>query len=256
MNADDAYVEPGECKKCLTAKLKQPTVDGGAGIDLKKYHGGGTWVARDGSKICKRTDEVADEGMMARIHENPDSNLEQRTYVFDGLFTALKEEIEEVKTNGSVTEEKARNAQGRLTKLRVIFAAWAEIQRVMRITRFLYEDEIAFLEKRPAVFVSMVRELMGIGRSKKLHEIEAHLGEFARKNGCCYLLSEEGAESKHAEFAMRNRVYFRIQNMADRLGLMTDMERFANSDIAQTATVLVDGLVKSRKRPKYAPRKA
>jgi len=91
IGADDADVEPGECEKCLTDKLKQATVDGGAGIDLKKYHGGGTWVARDGSKICKRTDEIADEGMMARIHENPESNLEQRTYAFDVLFTALKE---------------------------------------------------------------------------------------------------------------------------------------------------------------------
>mmetsp|Transcript_45090 Transcript_45090/g.61523 ORF Transcript_45090/g.61523 Transcript_45090/m.61523 type:complete len:171 (+) Transcript_45090:1575-2087(+) len=76
----------------------------------------------------------------------------------------------------------------------------------------------------------------------------AVLGEFARKNGCCYLLSEEGAESKHAEFAMRNRVYCRIQNMADRLGLMTDMERFANSDLHWSMSLKNQGRDRSMPR--------
>ena len=69
-----------------------------------------------------------------------------------------------------------------------------------------------------------------------------------------YLLAEEGTESKHAEFNMRNRVYCRIQNMSERLAVMTEMERFANSDLAQAAGSLVRDLKETKKRGKYKPR--
>ena len=47
---------------------------------------------------------------------------------------------------------------------------------------------------------------------------------------------------------MRNRVYCRIQNMADRLGLMTDMERFANSDLYWSMSLKNQGRDRSMPR--------
>ena len=155
---------------------------------------------------------------------------------------------------GEITEEMNQEAEGRTKDLRRMLAEWSEVQRVMRITRSLTEEEVVFIEKAAPVFVRLVHSKLGIGKSKKLHEIDAHLGEFARRQRCIYLLGEEGAESKHAEMNRRARIYCRIQNMADRLALMTEMERFANSDIAFNAGAIVREFVKTRKRGTYKAR--
>ena len=135
-----------------------------------------------------------------------------------------------------------------------MLAECSEVQRVMRITRSLTEEEVVFIEKAAPVFVRLVHSKLGIGKSKKLHEIDAHLGEFARRQRCIYLLGEKGSESKHAEMNRRARIYCRIQNMADRLALMTEMKQFANSDIAFNAGAIVREFVKTRKRGTYKAR--
>ena len=111
-----------------------------------------------------------------------------------------------------------------------------------------------FLEEKPVAFISLVRAYMGIGKSKKLHEIEAHLGKFARSNRTVYLLGEQGAESKHAEMNRRNRVLCRIQDEKLRLKLMSDQERFANSNVAYESASAANELEASRKRGAYGPR--
>lgn len=42
--------------------------------------------------------------------------------------------------------------------------------------------------------------------------------------------------------------------MSERLAVMTEMERFANSDLAQAAGSLVRDLKETKKRGKYKPR--
>ena len=153
-----------------------------------------------------------------------------------------------------ILDDMNQAAEERIKWIRRMLAEWSEVQRVMRITRFLTEEEIVFLEKAAPAFVRLVRLKLGIGKSKKLHEIEAHLGAFARRQRCVYLLGEEGAESKHAEMNRRARIYCRLQNMADRLALMTEMERFANSDIAFNAGEVLRAYVNSRKRGTYKAR--
>ena len=82
---------------------------------------------------------------------------------------------------GEITEEMNQEAEGRTKDLRRMLAEWSEVQRVMRITRSLTEEEVVFIEKAAPVFVRLVHSKLGIGKSKKLHEIDAHLGEFARR---------------------------------------------------------------------------
>ena len=234
--------ERGFFEERLRSTLGKSSTEGGLAIDLRKYHGGDEILGRDGAKMCKRIDNGGSE-----------VPIRLRRYAFDVLFTATRTGLEEKKTD--VAQEKVQKAETDMENLRRMFAEWSEIQRVMRITRFLCEEEIKFLETKPAEFVRLVRTILGIGKSKKLHEIEAHLGEFARRNKCVYVLSEENGESKHAEFNMRNRVYYRIQNMRQRMAVMTEMERFANSDIADEAGSLLKALKQERKRGKYKPRK-
>lgn len=144
--------ERGFFEERLRNTLGKSSTEGGLAIDLRKYHGGDEILGRDGAKMCKRIDNGGSE-----------VPIPLRRYAFDVLFTATR------------------------TGLRRMFAEWSEIQRVMRITRFLCEEEIKFLETKPAEFVRFVRTILGIGKSKKLHEIEAHLGEFARRNKCVYV---------------------------------------------------------------------
>ena len=239
----------GPCETALRGALSNPSSRGGLGVDLKKYHGGGTMVGGDGQKVCKRTDAVGSAEERERV------GFANRTYGFDVLFAAVRGALQLKVLAHEVTDQAAQEAESKMTKLRDMYAKWAEIQRVMRISsRYLTEEEIVFLEEKPVAFISLVRAYMGIGKSKKLHEIEAHLGKFARSNRTVYLLGEQGAESKHAEMNRRNRVLCRIQDEKLRLKLMSDQERFANSNVAYESASAANELEASRKRGAYGPR--
>ena len=90
-----------------------------------------------------------------------------------------------------------QEAEGRIKDLRRMLAECSEVQRVMRITRSLTEEEVVFIEKAAPVFVRLVHSKLGIGKSKKV---------LNAKNNVFFLLRVSLYQITHLTITKRKKI--------------------------------------------------
>ena len=211
---------------CMSASFK----NGGCGVQVTK-HFGGSFQGND----CKQLMSYLGEG----------------GFCFDRLLDCAMSLLKEEHEAGNRTEEDLDFWNAEILTFRSPMAKWAEISKVMGLTRKLQEDEIVFLEDQCPKFVNEYYAVVGDSKGSKLHMIKDHVGPFARKFNVLYLLCEEAIESKHARWNAYARQMARVMGKEQKFSIMAELDCLSLGDVKSDAADAIRNLKALRSRGPY-----